>query len=456
MENQPDPTSSNKQEESTHQGSSMGGKKSDKRNDNLIKFNRARKRSQLSKDIVESVEHSLRMGLFKEGEKETQLKTLFETVKYSDNESLLNEPIGVKLSEVETQQIDWLWQRRVPLGKITLLDGDPGIGKSLLAITIAACISTGRPMPDGTPGRQGSIILITSEDSAEDIIKPRMEAAGGDPSRVVLLNAVLSFDVKRLFMYDRPFSLSRDLKDLEVGIRRHNAILVVIDPLMAVLGRNIDSSRDQDVREVLTPLAQIAERTGCAILIIRHLNKGNSANSLYRGAGSIGIIAAARIGLLVAHDPGDEQKRVFATIKNNLSKVATNLTFQIVENERGVPYIQWLGENHHTTSTLLRPGTHLSFERQEILKALKDASGPLDTKEISEHTGLKYASLRLILFRMQDAGEIVRLYRGKYTSPNHPSMTDKSMVMNGDTNDTNETSATSATNSTNDLPSSEK
>jgi len=434
----------------------MGGKKSDKRNDNLIKFNRARKRSQLSKDIVESVEHSLRMGLFKEGEKETQLKTLFETVKYSDNESLLNEPIGVKLSEVETQQIDWLWQRRVPLGKITLLDGDPGIGKSLLAITIAACISTGRPMPDGTPGRQGSIILITSEDSAEDIIKPRMEAAGGDPSRVVLLNAVLSFDVKRLFMYDRPFSLSRDLKDLEVGIRRHNAILVVIDPLMAVLGRNIDSSRDQDVREVFTPLAQIAERTGCAILIIRHLNKGNSANSLYRGAGSIGIIAAARIGLLVAHDPGDEQKRVFATIKNNLSKVATNLTFQIVENERGVPYIQWLGENHHTTSTLLRPGTHLSFERQEILKALKDASGPLDTKEISEHTGLKYASLRLILFRMQDAGEIVRLYRGKYTSPNHPSMTDKSMVMNGDTNDTNETSATSATNSTNDLPSSEK
>jgi len=225
---------------------------------------------------------------------------------------------------------------------------------------------------------------------------------------------------------------------------------------MAVLGRNIDSSRDQDVREVFTPLAQIAERTGCAILIIRHLNKGNSANSLYRGANSIGIIAATRIGLLVAHDPGDEQKRVFATIKNNISKVATNLTFQIVENERGVPYIQWLGENHHTTSTLLRPGTHLSFERQEILKALKDASGPLDTKEISEHTGLKYASLRLILFRMQDAGEIVRLYRGKYTSPNHPSMTDKSMVMNGDTNDTNETSATSATNSTNDLPSSEK
>ena len=303
------------------------------------------------------------------------------------------------------------------------------------------------------PGRQGNIIMITSEDSAEDTIKPRMEAVGCDPSRVLLLNTNLYFDETRLTIYERPFSLSRDMYDLEVEIKRTNAILVVIDPLMAVLGRNIDSSRDQDVREVFNPLAQLARRTGCAILIIRHLNKGNSSNILYRGAGSIGIIAAARIGLLVAHDPDDEQKRVFATIKNNLSKVATNLTFQIVENERGVPYIQWLGENHHTTSALLRPGTNLSFARQEILKALKDASGPLDTKEISEHTGLKYASLRIILKRMQDAGEIVRLYRGKYTSPNHPSMTDKSMVMNGDTNDT---SATSATNSTNDLPSSEK
>jgi hypothetical protein len=129
---------------------------------------------------------------------------------------------------------------------------------------------------------------------------------------------------------------------------------------MAVLGRNIDSSRDQDVREVFTPLAQLAERTGCAILIIRHLNKGSSDNILYRGAGSIGIIAAARIGLLVAHDPNDDQKRVFATIKNNLSKIPSNLSYRVLENERGAPYIQWLGENQYNTSNLLRPGTNLT------------------------------------------------------------------------------------------------
>ena len=241
------------------------------------------------------------------------------------------------LSEVESQQVDWLWQKRIPLGKITLLDGDPGMGKSLLSIFIAACVTTGQPMPDGAPGKQGKVILIAPEDAAEDTIKPRGEAAGGDPSQVLLLDNIKQLNIKdskKIKFNDRPFSLAQDMDILEQAIKQTKTILVVIDPLMAVLGHSIDSSRDQDVREVLTPLAQVAERTGCAILIIRHLNKGSSDNILYRGSGSIGIIAVARIGLLVAHDPDDEQKKVFATIKNNLSKIAPNLSYQIVENEK--------------------------------------------------------------------------------------------------------------------------
>jgi RecA-family ATPase len=290
------------------------------------------------------------------------------------------------------------------------------MGKSLLAIYIAACVSTGHPMPDGAPGKQGSVILIAPEDAPEDTIKPRVEAAGGDPSQMLLINNVEHLDMldsKKINISERPFSLAQDLKILENAIKQTKAILVVLDPLMAVLGRSIDSSRDQDVREVLNPLGDLAERTGCAFLIIRHLNKGSSDNILYRGAGSIGIIAVARIGLLVAHDPHDEQKRVLATIKNNLSKIAPNLSYQIVENEHGAPYLQWLGENPHATSNLLRPGTNQSYERQEILRALKDASGPLDAKEIAEQTGLKYESLRLILSRMCNAKEIAHPYRGK-------------------------------------------
>ena len=440
--------------------------------DGLDKALREKKRQQLNANIAREAEIMRKQGT-KEHKIQEGFKRTYETARQArdtppdnpeirsvleDPESpirLIMEPPGVKLSEVKTQQIDWLWQRRIPLGKITILDGDPGMGKSLLAINIAACVSTGRPMPDDTPGGQGSIILIAPEDSAEDTIKPRMEAAGGDPSKVFLLNTIEDFDEKRLGIYARTFSLSRDLDDLEREIKRTNAILVVLDPLMAILGRNIDSSRDQDVREVFTPLAQLAERNGCAILIIRHLNKGTSDKVLYRGAGSIGIIAAARTALLVAHDPDDEQKRVFATIKNNLSKLASNLTYQVVENEHGAPYIQWLGENHHITSTLLNSGTNLSFERQEILRVLKDAKGPLDARKIVELTGLKYQTLRLMLNRMCMARDIVRPYRGKFTTLNHPSIAKQSAIISDDTTDTTDTKDTSDTNDTNptsDLP----
>ena len=281
--------------------------------------------------------------------------------------------LGALLTEIKTQTIDWLWPKRIPLGKITILDGDPGMGKSLLALSVAASVSTGLPMPDGTPGKQGGVILIAPEDSAADTIKPRLKAAGGDPSRVLLLNTIVKRNAEKIKIDDWSFTLSRDLHLLEVGIKQIKAVLVIVDPLTAVLGKHIDQSRDQAVREVFTPLAQLAERFGCAILIIRHLSKVGSGNLLYRGAGSIGIIAAARLGLIVVQDPDDEQKRILATTKNNLSKQANNLTFQVVENERGVPYIQCLGESIYSLKALSN-GTNLSIQRQDILSVLKDAS----------------------------------------------------------------------------------
>ena len=146
-----------------------------------------------------------------------------------------DEALGQLLSEVAMQQVRWLWEKRLPRGKITILDGDPGMGKSMLAIAIAACVSTGRPMPDGTPGQQGGVILIAPEDGAGDSLRPRLEAAGGNASHVLLLNTVVSLDAKKRQVIDRPFSLSRDLQLLEAAIQRTNALLVILDPLMAVL-----------------------------------------------------------------------------------------------------------------------------------------------------------------------------------------------------------------------------
>jgi RecA-family ATPase len=323
------------------------------------------------------------------------------------------------LSEIETQSITWLWENRIPQGKITLLEGDPGMGKSLLAIDIAAHISKGRPMPGDSTGKTGSVILIAPEDGAADTIKPRVAAAGGDLSQIHLLNTVESLDakdVKKLKLYQKPFSLSQNLFELEQTIKQTKAILVVLDPLTAVLGHNIDSSRDQGIREIFTPLAFLAESTNCAFLVVRHLKKGTSDNLLYRGAGAIGIIAAARTCLTIFYDPADEKKRVLAVTKSNLSESPQHLSYQVVPGESIAPRIQWLGEINLDVSTLTSPGINLSFSRQEIIKALQSSKRSIEIKEIAEKTGLNYKTLRMTLSRMHEAGLIAHPYRGMYTT----------------------------------------
>ncbi len=125
--------------------------------------------------------------------------------------------LGLLLSDVKAQEVRWLWDRHIPLGKITLLDGDPGMGKSLLAINLAARVTTGQPMPDGTPGQQGGVILIAPEDGAGDTLRPRLEAAGGDPSRVFLLNTLEGLDARKMKVSDR-----RRFAECPVSRRRLN------------------------------------------------------------------------------------------------------------------------------------------------------------------------------------------------------------------------------------------
>jgi RecA-family ATPase len=297
-------------------------------NSKLSSYNESHEmgRQQLNKTITQYAQNAMRIGKKKKYEVQANVNQLFESIKQEMHKSE-DEFFGTILSDVKTHPIEWLWHGRIPLGKITILDGDPGMGKSLIAINIAACVSVGHSMPDGTPGIQGGVIMIAPEDSPADTIKPRLEAIGGDPTQVLLLNSIDCFDAKRMGMFNYPFSLSRDLQDLEMTIKRRKAKLVILDPLMAVLGHDVSATNDQDIREVLTPLAQVAERTRCAFLIIRHINKGNSSNALYRGAGSIGIIGAARMGLIVVIDPNDAQRCILATSKNNLSTHASQLIY---------------------------------------------------------------------------------------------------------------------------------
>jgi RecA-family ATPase len=254
--------------------------------------------------------------------------------------------VGLLLSEVEPERVEWFWRGRIPLGKLTLIDGNPGEGKSALTTDLAARKSAGRRWPDGEPCVPGSVVICSAEDGLSDTIRPRLDAAGADPEKVLALATVKDRNGERLL------SIPEDLDVIQRGIGRVGAELVIVDPLMAFLSGGHNAHKDQDVRRALAPLAKLAEETGAAVLVIRHLNKGSGGDPLYRGGGSIGIIGAARSALLVARHPHDE-RRVLASLKNNLAEPAPSLAFALVGAANGAVRVEWKGLTTHTAAALL-------------------------------------------------------------------------------------------------------
>jgi hypothetical protein len=298
-------------------------------------------------------------------------------------------PTIILLSEMTPRPLLWLWPGRVPLGKLTVLDGDPGLGKSLLSLDLAARVTTARPMPDGTrsslPDPAG-VVILSAEDDFFDTIHPRLEATGADLSLVANLSMVHTPQGKRL-------PVVTDLEDIRLALRRVDARLMIIDPLMAYLPSTVNSHRDQDIRGVLAPLAALVADLGVALLVLRHLNKMLMANALYRGGGSIGIIGAARSGLLVGLDPDDSERRrhVLVATKANLAKLPPALAYRIELPPDGAPFISWHGETSHTAAALLaQPGdkdTRSAVE--EAVAFLVDVltDGPVPANEVHQEAG---------------------------------------------------------------------
>ena len=251
-------------------------------------------------------------------------------------------PAGRSLSEVEPEQVEWLWPRRIPKGKITVLDGDPDNGKSVLTTDLAARVTAGLNLPDGTPMETAGAVLVSAEDGAADTIRPRFDAAGGDPH------------LARLLGDEEPFAIPGDIPQLERTVKQVGAALVVVDPVMAFLSGDVNSNRDQDVRRALTPLKRMAERTGAAVVLVRHLNKTQGGNPLYRGGGSIGIIGAARSGMVVGPHPDLDHLRVLAGQKNNLSLPPQSLAYEIETAENGAARIVYRGFSEATAGQLLQ------------------------------------------------------------------------------------------------------
>lgn len=259
-----------------------------------------------------------------------------------------------RLSDVTPERVEWLWPKRLPLGKLATLDGDPGLGKSTLALAIAATVTTGSAWPDHSTCRHpGDVLLLSGEDGLADTVRPRLDAAGADVTRVHAIEGKTLIDPETGERYLRPLTLA-DVTDLDHAMAETRAKLLVVDVLMAFLPAGTDSHKDQDIRRVLSALGTAADRNDCTVLLLRHLNKAKGGDPLYRGGGSIGIVGAARAGLLVAADPNDPSRRVLACMKSNLGQMPDSLAYRLVDSPaHGVAHIEWCGTVHHDARGLL-------------------------------------------------------------------------------------------------------
>lgn len=232
-----------------------------------------------------------------------------------------------------TEGIRWLWEPYLARGKLALLDGDPGVGKSLLTIDLAARLSRGQPLPNGAPSGRPHVSFLLSAEDGPDVIRARAEAAGADLDRIVAVTGADGI----------PLSFPRDLLSLVELARDQQPDLIVIDPITAFLLGGTAPNSDASVRHILSPLALLAERLDCAVLMVRHLRKAGAGKAILRGLGSIGFIASVRTGLLAAKHPSDPSLGVLAVVKSNVTGAAPSLGYRVKPDTVNRPVIEWIG-----------------------------------------------------------------------------------------------------------------
>lgn len=233
----------------------------------------------------------------------------------------------ISMSDIQTEEVRWLWHPYIPQGKVTIIQGDPGEGKTTLVLALVALLTRGRPLPERDRALPPmTVIYQTAEDGLGDTIKPRLEELEADCSRVLVIDEA-----------EKELTLS-DAR-IEDAIRKTEAKLMILDPIQAYLGSDVDMHRANEVRPIVKNLAQVAERTGCGILLIGHMNKSQGAKSNYRGLGSIDFQAAARSVLIVGRMKDEPTVRVMAQCKSSLAPEGKSIAFEL-NPETG---FQWKG-----------------------------------------------------------------------------------------------------------------
>lgn len=320
-----------------------------------------------------------------------------EDISIMSHQPPLDKSIYVCAADVTPLHVEWLFKLRIPYGTLTILQGNPKVGKSFLTADIAARVSKGLLMPpNGGPDpdrKSANVLMCNAEDDPARTLRPRLEALGADLNRVFFCGDLPDGESRR------PVVLPEDLATLERGIVEKECKLLIIDPLSAFLSGKADAHRDADVRRALFPLKLLAERTQCAVVIVTHLNKMSSErNALYRGGGSIGIVGAARSVLLVGSHPQADGISVLCSIGSNLGPIPPALAFR-VNQEDGETKLGWIGEVDVTPEQLLDPPRKREANLKDAAQFLSRvlANGPMPVAEVekgAEEAGLKKKTLR--------------------------------------------------------------
>ncbi len=256
----------------------------------------------------------------------------------------------IRMSEIQQTEVEWLWYPYIPFGKLTIIQGNPGEGKTFFAMQLAAACTNRKYLPQMEPFEPFNVIFQTAEDGLGDTVKPRLVSAEADMERVLVIDDT-----------EHPLTLAD--KRIENAIRENNARLVIIDPLQAFLGANVDMNRANEVRPILRRLADTAQNTNCAIVMIGHLNKASGSQSTYRGLGSIDITAVVRSLLFIGKVKTDPTTRVIVHEKSSLAPPGQSLAFSLGD-EKG---FRWIGAYDISAEDLLAGGEGNKTELKQEL-----------------------------------------------------------------------------------------
>lgn len=333
-------------------------------------------------------------GLFpveKTSLKDASISDLRELLKEAANGSV-RRPDIVCLADIVPKDIRWLWRPYLASGMLTMLSGDPGVGKSYLGLAIAAAFSRGNTL-EGEPCEPLTCLYLTVENPHAEVVRPRFDLLGGDATRMHLLRGWKLQSGES----EQHGSVSlNDVQLLSEAIEGTQARFIVVDPLQSYLGPDVDTHRSNETRPILDGLAKLAEQFDCSILLLRHLSKQTGAKSAYRGLGSIDFTAAVRSEIIAGVLPDEPQRRAVIHIKSNLGPLGPSLEYAIHENGS----FKMLGPTSLTADNLLAASARSkSTVLDSAMEWLRDflAGGPKTQHECesaARTAGFSYGTLR--------------------------------------------------------------